>query len=99
MFRSSAWSGNCQERYGKEGDERNGGIAPKFCFRAKERDVIEKMGTHPFEMIIKSADYCFNKPHSLAYASITCDIHSISQRELPGGVFYGCMDLNYEPVR
>lgn len=44
---------------------------PRFIQGAKERGVSEQKATDLFDMMIKFAEYCFNKSHSTAYAYLT----------------------------
>lgn len=44
---------------------------PRFVEGAQQRGVSEKKAIELFDMMIKFAEYCFNKSHSTAYAYLT----------------------------
>lgn len=44
---------------------------PRFVEGAKERGLSEEKAIELFDMMIKFAEYCFNKSHSTAYAYLT----------------------------
>lgn len=44
---------------------------PRFVTGAEERGVSKEMAEKLFEMMLKFAEYCFNKSHSTAYAYLT----------------------------
>eukprot|EP00178_Gracilaria_changii_P006503 TRINITY_DN2129_c0_g2_i1.p1 TRINITY_DN2129_c0_g2~~TRINITY_DN2129_c0_g2_i1.p1 ORF type:complete len:1916 (-),score=245.62 TRINITY_DN2129_c0_g2_i1:12407-18154(-) len=44
---------------------------PRFVKGARERGITEDISENLFDMMVKFAEYCFNKSHSTAYAYLT----------------------------